>query len=151
MSISEPFIRRPVATTLLMIGVALAGLLGYFQLPVAALPQVDYPTIVVSTTALALLFQAAGLDTLVRGLAGGALVGIGFVFPTMLSDAVFPGHIKTWWWINAAYRIVALLIIGGILGATAPESTLHKLERAASEAGSNVTNTLEVIGKSLGK
>jgi multidrug efflux pump len=49
-SISEPFIRRPVATTLLMIGVALAGLLGYKQLPVAALPQVDYPTIVVATT-----------------------------------------------------------------------------------------------------
>ena len=50
MSISEPFIRRPVATTLLMIGVALAGVLGFTQLPVAALPQVDYPTIVVSTT-----------------------------------------------------------------------------------------------------
>jgi multidrug efflux pump len=49
MSISEPFIRRPVATTLLMIGVALAGAVGYRQLPVAALPQVDYPTIVVST------------------------------------------------------------------------------------------------------
>jgi multidrug efflux pump len=47
--ISEPFIRRPVATTLLMIGVALAGLVAYQQLPVAALPQVDYPTIVVST------------------------------------------------------------------------------------------------------
>jgi multidrug efflux pump len=50
MSISEPFIRRPVATTLLMIGLGLAGMLGYYQLPVAALPQVDYPTIVVSTT-----------------------------------------------------------------------------------------------------
>src|ERR1700749_2105272 len=50
MSISAPFIRRPVATTLLMIGVALAGLVGYRQLPVAALPQVDYPTIVVATT-----------------------------------------------------------------------------------------------------
>ena len=50
MSISEPFIRRPVATTLLMIGVALAGMVGYQQLPVAALPQVDYPTIVVATT-----------------------------------------------------------------------------------------------------
>jgi multidrug efflux pump subunit AcrB len=48
-SISEPFIRRPVATTLLMVGVALAGLIGYTQLPVAALPQVDYPTIVVAT------------------------------------------------------------------------------------------------------
>ncbi len=50
MSISEPFIRRPVATTLLMVGVALAGMVGYTQLPVAALPQVDYPTIVVSTS-----------------------------------------------------------------------------------------------------
>ena len=50
MSISEPFIRRPVATTLLMIGVALAGMIGYRELPVAALPQVDYPTIVVSTS-----------------------------------------------------------------------------------------------------
>ena len=50
MSISEPFIRRPVATTLLMIGVLLAGLAGYRELAVSALPQVDYPTIVVSTT-----------------------------------------------------------------------------------------------------
>ena len=49
MSISEPFIRRPVATTLLMIGLLLAGLVGFRALPVAALPQVDYPTIVVST------------------------------------------------------------------------------------------------------
>ncbi|HLL24849.1 MAG TPA: efflux RND transporter permease subunit, partial [Kofleriaceae bacterium] len=49
MSISEPFIRRPVATTLLMIGLMLGGITGYFQLPVAALPQVDYPTIVVTT------------------------------------------------------------------------------------------------------
>ncbi|HEX4417464.1 MAG TPA: efflux RND transporter permease subunit, partial [Kofleriaceae bacterium] len=49
MSISEPFIRRPVATTLLMFGLLLAGIVGYRTLPVAALPQVDYPTIVVST------------------------------------------------------------------------------------------------------
>src|SRR5512143_2594496 len=49
MSISEPFIRRPVATTLLTFGLLLAGVLGYRQLPVSALPQVDYPTIVVST------------------------------------------------------------------------------------------------------
>ena len=50
MSISEPFIRRPIATSLLMIGILLAGLAGYRELPVSALPQVDYPTIVVSTT-----------------------------------------------------------------------------------------------------
>jgi len=49
-SISEPFIRRPVATTLLVVGLMLAGATGYEQLPVAALPQVEYPTIVVATT-----------------------------------------------------------------------------------------------------
>ena len=49
MSISSPFIRRPIATTLLMIGVFLAGMIGFRELPVSALPQVDYPTIVVST------------------------------------------------------------------------------------------------------
>ena len=49
-NISEPFIRRPVATTLLMVGLVLAGAVGYHELPVAALPQVDYPTIVVSTS-----------------------------------------------------------------------------------------------------
>jgi multidrug efflux pump len=48
-SISEPFIRRPVATTLLMIGLFLSGIVAFRQLPVSALPQVDYPTIVVST------------------------------------------------------------------------------------------------------
>ncbi|MGO8996170.1 MAG: multidrug efflux RND transporter permease subunit [Polyangiaceae bacterium] len=49
MSISEPFIRRPVATTLLMIGLLLAGMVAFQMLAVSALPQVDYPTIVVST------------------------------------------------------------------------------------------------------
>ncbi len=47
--VSEPFIRRPVATTLLMVGLLLVGLVAFTQLPVSALPQVDYPTIVVST------------------------------------------------------------------------------------------------------
>src|SRR6476619_5933277 len=45
MNISEPFIRRPVATSLLMIGIVLAGIVAYEQLPVSALPEVDYPTI----------------------------------------------------------------------------------------------------------
>ena len=49
-SISAPFIRRPVATTLLVFGLFLAGFTGFRELPVAALPQVDYPTIVVTTT-----------------------------------------------------------------------------------------------------
>src|SRR5258708_31026961 len=45
MSLSTPFIRRPVATTLLTCGVAAAGVIAFFQLPVSPLPQVDFPTI----------------------------------------------------------------------------------------------------------
>jgi len=45
MSISTPFIERPVATTLLTVAITLAGGIAYFQLPVSALPQVDFPTI----------------------------------------------------------------------------------------------------------
>ena len=49
MNISRPFILRPVATTLCMLALLLAGLLAYRLLPVSALPQVDYPTIRVMT------------------------------------------------------------------------------------------------------
>src|SRR5438270_7328625 len=48
MSISAPFIRRPVATALLTAGLAIAGALSYTLLPVAPLPQVEFPTIQVS-------------------------------------------------------------------------------------------------------
>ncbi|HZP60276.1 MAG TPA: efflux RND transporter permease subunit [Opitutaceae bacterium] len=50
MNISEPFVRRPVATTLLTMGIALAGLVAYRKLPVSPLPQVDFPTINVSAS-----------------------------------------------------------------------------------------------------
>jgi multidrug efflux pump len=49
-NISEPFIRRPVATTLLTIGLALAGMVAFKLLPVAPLPQVDFPTISVQVS-----------------------------------------------------------------------------------------------------
>ena len=49
MSPSKPFIERPVATGLLMLAIVLAGLVGLRFLPLAALPQVDYPTIQVQT------------------------------------------------------------------------------------------------------
>ncbi|MGC2529900.1 MAG: efflux RND transporter permease subunit [Candidatus Acidiferrum sp.] len=49
MSPSRPFILRPVATTLLMVAVLLVGFVAYRQLPVSALPQVDYPTIEIQT------------------------------------------------------------------------------------------------------
>jgi multidrug efflux pump len=50
MNISAPFITRPVATTLLTIAIALAGILGFSKLPVSPLPQVDFPTISVTAT-----------------------------------------------------------------------------------------------------
>jgi multidrug efflux pump len=49
MSVSEPFIRRPIATSLLGIAVLIAGALGYWLLPVSSLPQVDFPTVQVQT------------------------------------------------------------------------------------------------------
>src|ERR1700687_5474107 len=48
MNFSELFIRRPVATILLALGLTMAGVFAYRLLPVSALPQVDYPTISVS-------------------------------------------------------------------------------------------------------
>jgi multidrug efflux pump len=50
MNISAPFIARPVATTLLTLGIAMAGVLAFSKLPVSPLPQVDYPTISVSAS-----------------------------------------------------------------------------------------------------
>jgi multidrug efflux pump len=50
MSFTDVFIRRPIATTLLTIGVALSGVIGFFLLPVSPLPQVDFPTVSVSAS-----------------------------------------------------------------------------------------------------
>ncbi len=59
MNPSRPFIVRPVATVLFMVAILLAGLIAYRQLPVSALPQVDYPTIQVIT-----LYPGAGPDVM---------------------------------------------------------------------------------------
>src|SRR5580658_8333466 len=50
MNISEPFIRRPIATTLLVIAIFLAGAVAFRLLPVSPLPQVDFPTVSVSAS-----------------------------------------------------------------------------------------------------
>ncbi|MEZ5727060.1 MAG: multidrug efflux RND transporter permease subunit [Burkholderiaceae bacterium] len=59
MNVSRPFILRPVATTLLTLAIVLAGLVAYRMLPLAALPQVDYPTIRVAT-----LYPGAGPEVM---------------------------------------------------------------------------------------
>ncbi|HZW72613.1 MAG TPA: efflux RND transporter permease subunit, partial [Caldimonas sp.] len=50
MNLSQPFVKRPIGTVLLTVGVALAGIAGFFVLPVSPLPQVDFPTVSVSAT-----------------------------------------------------------------------------------------------------
>jgi hydrophobe/amphiphile efflux-1 (HAE1) family protein len=64
MSISEPFIRRPIATSLLMLGVLVFGIGAYGLLPVAALPNVDFPTIVVAVN-----YPGASPDTMASAVA----------------------------------------------------------------------------------
>src|SRR5437868_3828453 len=59
MNPSRPFILRPVATVLLMVAILLSGIVAYRQLPVSALPQVDYPTIQVVT-----FYPGAGPDVM---------------------------------------------------------------------------------------
>jgi hydrophobe/amphiphile efflux-1 (HAE1) family protein len=64
MNISEPFIRRPIATSLMMLGVLVFGIGAYGLLPVAALPKVDFPTIVVSVN-----YPGASPDTMATAIA----------------------------------------------------------------------------------
>jgi HAE1 family hydrophobic/amphiphilic exporter-1 len=49
-NVSETFIKRPIATSLLMLGIAVFGVLAYRALPVSDLPNVDFPTLSVSAT-----------------------------------------------------------------------------------------------------
>jgi multidrug efflux pump len=65
MNVSGPFIGRPVATTLLTIGIALAGVLAFLRLPVSPLPQVDFPTIAVQAQ-----LPGASPDTVATSVAG---------------------------------------------------------------------------------
>ena len=64
MNLSTPFIRRPVATVLLTLGIAMAGIAAFFVLPVSPLPQVDYPTISVSSS-----LSGASPDTMASSVA----------------------------------------------------------------------------------
>ena len=64
MNISEPFIRRPIATSLMMLGILVFGIGAYGLLPVAALPNVDFPTIVVSVN-----YPGASPDTMASAVA----------------------------------------------------------------------------------
>ena len=64
MNLSEPFIRRPIATCLLMAALAFVGITAFPFLPVAPLPQVDFPTVQVSAT-----FAGASAETMASSVA----------------------------------------------------------------------------------
>src|SRR5512136_740838 len=64
MNIAEPFIRRPVATTLLVLSIMIFGIMGYRLLPVSDLPNVDYPTIQVNAS-----LPGASPDTMAAAIA----------------------------------------------------------------------------------
>jgi len=69
MNISEGFIKRPIATSLLMAAIALFGLVAYRSLPVSDLPNVDFPTITVSAKVpYSSLFGAIGLGSVTLNL-----------------------------------------------------------------------------------
>lgn len=121
MNISAPFIRRPIATTLLMIAVLLTGLFAYQRLSVSALPNVDYPTIQVTTmypgaspaTMEALvtsplerqLGQMAGLEQMSSSSAAGASV-IDLRFSLDLSLSVAEQEVQAA--INAASNLLPM-------------------------------------------
>src|ERR1700730_6450046 len=65
MNISAPFIVRPIATTLLMLGVTLVGLVAYLVLPIAGVPQIDVPTIQISAS-----LPGANAETMASSVAG---------------------------------------------------------------------------------
>jgi hydrophobe/amphiphile efflux-1 (HAE1) family protein len=85
MSISEPFVKRPIATSLLMAAILLVGLVAYPLLPVAPLPQVDFPTIVVTAS-----LPGASPETMASSVATpleyqfGAIAGVGQMTSTSI-------------------------------------------------------------------
>ena len=79
MSPSRPFILRPVATTLLMIAIMLSGMVAYRFLPLAALPEVDYPTIQVQT-----FYPGASPDVMTSSITAPLEVQLGQM-PSLLS------------------------------------------------------------------
>ena len=103
-------------------------------------------TAVLRVFLIAILFQFAGLDTTGKGLMGGLIVG-GIVFFSNLSNAGFTGALKTkWWWIQSSYEMVGVLIMAGIVGASAPERPLTQIQNTVDQAGQTIEDGLKQIG-----
>src|SRR6202162_4058735 len=119
MNISEPFIQRPVATSLLMAAIGFVGLVAIPFLPVAALPQVDFPTIQVSAT-----LQGASAETMAASVAA----------PLERQFGQIPG--------------VTQMTSASTLGATSIVIQFE-LNRNIDSAGQDVQAAITVAGKTL--
>ncbi len=108
------------------------------------------PTTLLAAFAMALLFQVGGIDTTGRGLVAGLIVGLGIVVSTSFSDALFVNQVRTWWLIQAAYRTLSFLLLGAILGASAPENRFRALERQMEQAAPQVQEQVDALSKALG-
>ncbi len=93
MSLSTPFIRRPVATTLLTLALLLAGTLSFGLLPVAPLPNVDFPAIVVSASlpGASPETMASSVDTPLERSLGRIAPLPNVDFPAIVVSASLPG------------------------------------------------------------
>lgn len=95
---------------------------------------------------IAILFQFAGFDTAGKGLMGG-LVLAGLVFFTGLANAGFSGTLRAkWWWINACYEVVGVLVMAIVVGASAPDRPLTQVQDAVDQAGQSVQDGLKDLG-----
>ena len=119
MNISQPFIERPVATSLLMAAIGFVGLVSYPFLPVAPLPQVDFPTITVSAT-----LQGASAETMAASVAA----------PLERQFGQIPG--------------VMQMTSSSTLGATSVVIQFE-LNRNIDSAGQDVQAAITVAGKTL--
>ena len=81
MGFSTLFIRRPIATSLLMVAVLLLGVLGYRQLPVSALPEIDAPSLVVTTQ-----YPGASATTMTHRPTACTSAAYGPISPSVLSN-----------------------------------------------------------------
>lgn len=103
-------------------------------------------TSVVRVFLIAILFQFAGLDTTGEGILGGLLVAA-IIFFTSLYNAGFTGHLRTkWWWIQATYEIVGVVVMATIVGASAPASPVTQIQNATESVGQSVQEGLKDLG-----
>jgi len=103
-------------------------------------------TAVIRVFLIAILFQFAGFDTAGKGFLGGLVVA-GIVFFTGLANAGFTGSLRAkWWWINACYEIVGVLVMSVVVGASAPPRPLTQVQGTLDQAGETVQQGLKDIG-----